>query len=584
MATPAEPTPPPSARPRLDPVLAVLLLVFLAWGGWLIFRTSFLVDEQRYFTLFDDAMISMTYARNVLEGHGLNWARHGEPVEGFTHPLWVVPMVAANLLPVELRFRSLPMQLFSLAVLALLIVAVRRLVLSWFSAEHARHWMPAAVMTAFCYSLAYWSLMGMETGFQALLAVAAVHLAIASVEGRRERHVELWLVCAAAYLLRMDMLLMVGAVQLWVVARGGLRRGRARWLAGLGLFLALALGYSLFRWVYFHDLLPNTYYLKLTGISLVVRLLRGLLVLGAFVRNHLLLLLAGVAAVVGAGALLRRDHRMELPAAVFALYCAYSVWVGGDAWDLDAEMPVRANRYFSFVLPLLFVVLNGALNQALDVWERRRPGAWRARLATVAAATAASVLLLDGLWSPGAAQPTDQAWNLMLGADRPPLTDSNRIVVRQLHRLQRQVEPGAIVATAWAGIPAYFSDYRMVDILGFNDRHVARQPSKLPGDEDNPKAFRPGHDRWDFDYLLEDVRPDAFFQIWGPRLEGLKVEELMTGAGYERRQGAWLKRGSPYVRPMPEGGAEAVEPSESAGPSEPKPRKDRRRRRRMSPA
>lgn len=572
MTTPAEPSASLSARPRLDPGLAVLLLVFAAWGGWLVFRTSFLIGEQRYFTLFDDAMISMTYARNLLEGHGLNWARHGEPVEGFTHPLWVAPMVAANLLPLELRFRSLPMQLVSLAVLGLLIVAVRRLVLSWFSAEHARHWMPAAVMTAFCYSLAYWSLMGMETGFQALLAVMAVHLAIASVEGRRERHLELWLVCAASYLLRMDMLLMVGAVQLWVVARGGLRRGRARWLAGLGIFLAAVLGYELFRWVYFHDLLPNTYYLKLTGIPLVVRLLRGLLVLGTFARNHLLLLLAGVA---GAVALLRRDRRMELPAAIFALYCAYSVWVGGDAWDLDADVPVRANRYFSFVLPLLFVLLNGALNQALDTWARRREGAWRARLAAVGAAAAVGVLLVNGLGSPGAAQAADRSWNLMLGTERPPLTDSHRIVLRQLHRLQRQVEPGATVATAWAGIPAYFSDYKMVDVLGFNDRHVARQPSKLPGDEDHPELFRPGHDRWDFDYLLGQVRPDAFFQIWGPRLEGVNVRGLMTSRGYRLRSGVWVKSGSPFVRDLP--------PEPEA--AEPPPGKDRPRgRRRKTPS
>src|SRR5688572_10109684 len=100
---------------RIDPGLAVLLVLFTLWGGWLVYRTSFIAgNEQRYFCLFDDAMISMTYARNLVEGHGLNWARQGEPVEGFTHPLWLVPMVGANLLPIELRFRSLPMQLLSL--------------------------------------------------------------------------------------------------------------------------------------------------------------------------------------------------------------------------------------------------------------------------------------------------------------------------------------------------------------------------------------------------------------------------------------------------------------------------------------
>jgi hypothetical protein len=512
-----------------DTALGVLLAFLLLWGGFLIFRTSFVAEDgKRYFCLFDDAMISMTYARNLVEGHGLNWARHGDPVEGFSHPLWLVPMIAANLLPVELRFRSLPVQILSLAVLALLVLAVRRLMLSWFSGERSRHWMPAALMTAFCYPLAYWSLMGMETGLQALLAVVAVHLAIASVEGKRERHLELWAVCAAAYLLRMDMLLLVLAVQTWVLARGGLRRDRPRWLLGLGLFLAAALGYQVFRWVYFHDLLPNTYYLKLTGVPLTVRLLRGLLTLEVFVRDHLpLLLLAGI----GALTLARRDRRLELPAGIFLLYCAYSVWVGGDAWELGVEESVRANRYISFVLPLLFVLLNALLN-------RMKSAAWVAGAAAVL-----GLLLVNGLW------PGGTAWRLVMGTRRPPQVESHRTVLRQLHRMQRMVRPEATVATAWAGIPAYFSDYKMVDILGFNDRRVARLPSRIPSRiPSRMPVFRPGHDRWDFDYLLGRVRPDAFFQVWkGLRLEGVKVGELMTGAGYRRHKGIWLKRGSPHI-------------------------------------
>jgi hypothetical protein len=534
-----------NSRARPDPGLVVLLLVLLLWGGFLIFRTSFVgEDGKRYFCLFDDAMISMTYARNLVEGYGLNWARQGAPVEGFTHPLWLVPMVAANLLPIELRFRSLPVQLLSLAVLALLVVAVRRLMLSWFSGERARYWgqwIPAAVMTAFCYSLAFWSLIGMETGLQALLAVVAVHLAIASVEGSRERHLELWAVCAAAYMVRMDMLLLVLAVQAWVALRGGLRRDRGRWLLGLGLFLAVALGYELFRWIYFHDFLPNTWYLKMTGVPLAVRLLRGLLSLELFVRDHLLLLLLGG---IGAVPLLRRDRRLELPAGIFLLYCAYSVWVGGDAWDLDVEVPVRANRYISFVLPLLFVLLNGVLNRVLDAWKSigELSGKWAA-----GAAGALGLVLVNGLWPGG----TDTAWRLMMGTQRPPQVESHLKVLRQLHRMQRIVRPEATIATAWAGIPAYFSDYKLVDVLGFNDRYVARSPSRLPGDEDHPRLFRPGHDRWDFDYLLKRVRPDAFFQVWGPRLEGLKVGELMTSAGYQQHNGIWLKRSSPYVLDLP---------------------------------
>src|SRR4051794_23617025 len=113
--------------------LAVLLLLFSLWAGWFIHRSSFKVEETHYYCLFDDAMISMTYARNLVEGRGLEWARFGEPVEGFTHPLWMFLMVPVNLLPIALKDRSLPMQLLSWLALAGTIAAVRRLMLDHFS-------------------------------------------------------------------------------------------------------------------------------------------------------------------------------------------------------------------------------------------------------------------------------------------------------------------------------------------------------------------------------------------------------------------------------------------------------------------
>src|SRR5258708_1395164 len=75
------------AAPADRRALLWLMGAMTAWAGWFIFRTSFVAGGRRVFCLFDDAMISMTYARNLVEGYGLNWARHGAPVEGFPHPL-----------------------------------------------------------------------------------------------------------------------------------------------------------------------------------------------------------------------------------------------------------------------------------------------------------------------------------------------------------------------------------------------------------------------------------------------------------------------------------------------------------------
>jgi arabinofuranosyltransferase len=575
----------PSSRTSLRSAagLAVLLLVFGLWAGWFIHRSSFDVEGRRYFCLFDDAMISMTYARNLVEGHGLEWARWGKPVEGFTHPLWTFLMVPVNALPIPLPDRSLLVQLLSLLTLAGTVVAVRRLMIDHFSPGRARHWLPAAVLTAFYYPLAYWALMGMETGLQALLTVVAVQLALTTAgsttaESGRDRNFALWIVCAAAFLLRMDMLLLVVAVQAYVLLRRGFRQmGTRSWLAGLAVFCGMTLAYGLFRWVYYHDLLPNTYYLKLQGVPLAVRLLRGLTVLMQLVRGHLAILLV---AGFGTVAVLRRNRRLILPAVVFALYCAYDVYVGGDAWDGD--ILIRANRFVAFVMPLLFVLLNATFNEALAAWRSRREGVEEddpAGRFVLGLATVAALLIANGLWL---SERDDDYWRELALLDRPPMTERHQRVAVEMVHFQRFVRPGAVVATAWAGIPAYFSDYRMIDILGYNDRTVAHMQPVVPLDEDNFDTFRPGHVKWDEQRLLGVQRPDAFFQIWGIKRGMGKVADVLPSYGYRKVGRFWVRTDSPYLQagaaPAPAEEEEPAAGDDSPGAGSPSPTQQRRRR------
>src|SRR5512142_2264485 len=74
------------------------ILLFLFWCMFYIYRTSFIaLDGQRYFSLFDDAMISMRYAWNLSHGNGLVW-NAGEYVEGYTNLLMTLIMTAATAL------------------------------------------------------------------------------------------------------------------------------------------------------------------------------------------------------------------------------------------------------------------------------------------------------------------------------------------------------------------------------------------------------------------------------------------------------------------------------------------------------
>jgi hypothetical protein len=428
------------------------------------------------------------------------------------------------------------------------------------------------VLTAFYYPLAYWALMGMETGLQALLTVVAVQLALTTAgsttaEAGRDRNFSLWIVCAAAFLLRMDMLLLVAAVQAYVLLRRGFRQmGTRSWLAGFAVFCGMTLAYGLFRWFYYHDLLPNTYYLKLQGVPLAVRLLRGLTVLMQLVRGHLAILLV---AGFGTVAFLRRNRRLILPAVIFVLYCAYDVYVGGDAWDGD--ILIRANRFVAFVMPLLFVLFNATFNEALAAWRSRREGVGEddpAGRFVLGVATVAALLIANGLWL---SERTDDYWRELTLIDRPPMTMRHQRVAAEMVHFQRFVRPGAVVATAWAGIPAYFSDYRMIDILGYNDRAVAHMKPVVPLDEDNFDGFRPGHVKWDQPRLLGVQRPDAFFQIWGIKRGMGKVADVLPSYGYRKVGRFWVRADSPYLLPQaaPPPAEEEEEPVAGAGGDSP---------------
>src|SRR5262245_52045592 len=87
-------------RARMWRIVIGPLAASAAFSTIFIARTTFLVDGRRVFTLFDDAMISMRYARNLASGHGLVWNAAQPPVEGYTNFLWTLWMALVHLAPV----------------------------------------------------------------------------------------------------------------------------------------------------------------------------------------------------------------------------------------------------------------------------------------------------------------------------------------------------------------------------------------------------------------------------------------------------------------------------------------------------
>jgi len=197
---------------------------------------------------------------------------------------------------------------------------------------------------------------------------------------------------------------------------------------------------------------------------------------------------------------------------------------------------VRANRFLVYAMPQLFILFNALLNEAA---AGMATAAARRRFAAVMAL--AGLLAADGLVL--AAEPGEN-WQDLAAARQPQLIAMQGGILRSLRRLQAVLGPTGVVATYVAGIPAYFSDYRMVDVLGYNERHIARLPPLMPVLPDSYDAFEPGHVKWDYAYLLARYHPDAIMTplAVGPRGSPWR---LLTAAGYRYDEGGFfLRRGA----------------------------------------
>jgi hypothetical protein len=379
----------------------------------------------------DDAFIYFRYADNVVAGWGPVWNR-GEPVEGYSSPLWLGLMVLGRALGVGLSGWA---GAFGVAFAALGLVLAHRCA---FAIAGSR--LPAAAAFAassLLYPLYYWAPAGLETAMFTALVTAAAWSLVARTTWR-------WAVVAALLgVARPEGLLLVCAL-------GGLAfvaHGRAALRPGL---LALALGpvlaWFVFRRVYYGEWLPNTYYAKATGVLL------GRVTAGAIYALASLMALAATGVVMWSGGIL---NRMSLAAAAFAgLVLGVVVGAGGD-WMWHGRM----------VLPALPSLLALAIAGVAAAPSRRR-------LALVMACGLGwlSFLPRPGLLGDVLAFGGLPAEAYQEGTLIPASQQAARFI-------SERYPADALVAVNHAGALPHALPNPVLDMTGLGDRHIAHEVS-----------------------------------------------------------------------------------------------------------
>ncbi|MEP7305024.1 MAG: hypothetical protein ABJA98_05865 [Acidobacteriota bacterium] len=510
-------------------LLFALVAGYVLYAAAFIRSTSFVIGATRYFSLFDDAMVSMQFAKHLASGRGLVWNAGGPRVEGYSNPLWVLYMSAFHRIGLPAAKISLAIQLSGAAAIAL------TMVLAWRLTKRLTNGSPpaaaaAAAFVGFFLPLNNWSLQGTEVGALALLLTYAAWLACDRLE-HLTLNARLYVILGIVALVRPDGI--IPSMCFLVFLSFADRTHRLRHLVlGGGMLLACVVGQTAFRFWYFGDLLPNTYYLKMTGFPSALRIGRGLaaLMATAWRMNFLLWLAVFTSYAFG------RDRRVLLLLAVVGSVAGYSVFVGGDAWEAWGG----ANRYLCTVMPIAFVLLATAMHEWYDRVVGSAPDTGRDRIVfgMIACCVLVNLNLFTGQASLGEA-------TLL----RPPfVVDINERMVRVGLALHELTDAKARVAVTWAGALPYFADRESIDLLGKTDRVIAHEPMHLTAQGlARWLAFHPGHLKWNYDYSIGTLEPDVITDVW------LEPEVALPYLRADYREwrsgnlGLWLRRGSLHV-------------------------------------
>jgi hypothetical protein len=480
--------------------------------------------------LSDDALISLRYARRLLDGHGLTWTE-GRPVEGYSNLLWILLVAALGHLGVD--------PIAAARILGALggALAVAAILRAW-PARTAREVLPGAagaLVVALAAPIGVWTLGGLEQPLVAACLAWASVGSFALLAGRASAGVRagtslcLGLLCLA----RPDgALFTLGALAALALA-GGPRRGRARTAVALAVLPALCvLGQQAFRLAYYGEWLPNTAWVKLSPSG--HHLLGGLRYVGGGLLSLSPLselgLAAAAAGAFGLGAPgAERRQRMRLVLVQAGLWLAYVAAVGGDIFP--------GHRHFVPVVVLVaFAVADG-----LAWLGERRPLA----LPRLAAATAGSLALFTAL---GLRSHQSQR------AIAERFEWRGQVVGQALARAFGDSQP--LVAVTAAGCIPYWSGLPALDMLGLNDHHIARRRPPELG------SGRLAHELGDGAYVLSR-RPDLIVYHVGsvgsalrsgreldalPEYHELYAPVMLVGTEpFEQRFVAWVRRDSAKV-------------------------------------
>lgn len=454
----------------------------LGWVSWLLVvlgMAFYLYEMWPQPTQIDDAFISYRYAQNLVDGHGLVFNR-GEYVEGYTNLSWTLLVALGVYMGLAAPLSGYVLMVLSGAFFLMATLMLARELLP----GRYRYLAALAPLTLLASNgFAAWNSSGLETSLFGGCVALALYFYL------RGRLLGVAWICVLATLTRPE-----GAILAAVLLGGSwllafyVERPRAiyeLWVlsAPCLVFAVYIVLHTTFRYFYYSDFVPNTFYAKVGGVPVS----RGFEYVWKFFIDGPGLLLLPCAFVCTV------TPRLRLPGVYAALTFAYTISVGGDAFRLGR-----------FLVPLLPLLIAGAILCAAEAMERSRVSGW----SQVAVIVLASWIALYGPWRAG----TD--FQFVKGGDYPHSVKREsarnhwfgatyeyiQIWAGQVRALSPEVKSIASVGIGRVGY--LLMELNVLDLVGLTNKVVAKSSDVV-----TDGFIIPGHQRANAEYIFSQ-RPD----------------------------------------------------------------------------
>jgi arabinofuranosyltransferase len=449
--------------------------------GAYLFCFSFTIFSWWYFSFFyhDDSFIGLRYVHNLLLGNGLVW-NPSEEVEGYSNFLFLGFISAFGRLGADLEIVSQSIGMAAYLCLVFLIAAFA--MREWKRNELGYSQVLLCIMlTSTACPLLIWSLGGLETTLFAFFMLLSVILFLEITDEQKGKCSLAGIAVALASMTRPEGVLLLLVCIGFLAYQSTLgKRKLIHILALVGGFCFLYVPYWVWRFTFYGEIFPNTYYVK--GQFEWHKLLTGIRYVAEYCGvPPFLLPLAVFWLIVALIKERRTSDKLLYLTLVVASYLAWIIYVGGDH--------MLGFRFLAPVIPI------GALWLAYSV---KACSMLREELNSKFIAVAVAALAILQFWVPQFYQCDKMDPAAFVGA----------IVGKYICKAWPS---GSLVALNTAGSTPYFApENTYIDMLGLNDRHIARRQIEQ---RVLPWQLVPGHEKGDGSYVLER-NPD--YIILGP--------------------------------------------------------------------